>query len=206
MDYERLDPWRLMNSTEQLSEDDLERGLATLNALYDGEIAYADAQVGTVFSLLDRLGMSDNTMVVVLADHGEHLFEQGIFEHGSGLYESVLRVPLIVKYPRDLQENQPSIRHHPVELVDLFPTVAEVAGIAIDQEALELSGRSLLDPRTKPAVIAETDDGRLKSIVKNDLKLIVHRDGGDELFDLRVDAKEQHCTSSNRSGPMSLFS
>ena len=192
VDYESLDQLRLVTSTADVPDDDLERELAIFNALYDGEIAYADAQVGKLFSTLDRLGIQDDTMVVILADHGEYLYERGMFLHDSGLYEAVLRIPLIVKYPAAFQEHQPSVREHPVSLVDLFPTIAEVAGIELDQEAVELHGRSLMGPLTDHFVIAESDDNEFKAILKDGLKLIVNRDQPDELYDVRADWAEEH--------------
>ena len=78
-----------------------------------------------------------------------------------------------------------------MSLVDLFPTIAEVVGIELDQEALELPGRSLLDPLTGHVVIAETDDNVAKAIFKDGLKLIVNRNQPDELYDFRADRTEE---------------
>ena len=191
VDYESVDQERLLMSTADVPDDDLERELAIIKSLYDGEIAYADSQVSKLFTTLDRVGIRDNTMVVILADHGEYLYEKKMFRHGTGLYEPVLRIPLIVRYPVPLQEHQPAVREHPVSLVDLFPTIAEVVGIELDQEALELPGRSLLDPLTGHVVIAETDDNVAKAIFKDGLKLIVNRNQPDELYDFRADRTEE---------------
>jgi len=69
-------------------------------ALYDGEIRYADEAIGRFLARLRSLGLYDTTMVVLSSDHGESLGEQDyFFEHGEYLYDSTLRIPLIVKYP-----------------------------------------------------------------------------------------------------------
>src|SRR4029077_16144393 len=67
---------------------------ARLTALYDGEVAYLDAQLGVLFARLDRRGLLANAIVVVTADHGEQLGEHGMYSHGNTLFEDTIRVPL----------------------------------------------------------------------------------------------------------------
>ena len=66
---------------------------------YIGEIAFADAQIGRLLEALDRRKAPDRTIVVVAADHGESLGDHGERDHGIFVYESVLRVPLIIRAP-----------------------------------------------------------------------------------------------------------
>jgi arylsulfatase A-like enzyme/Tfp pilus assembly protein PilF len=97
---------------------------------YEGEIAYADSQLGRLFEWLRRApnNLYDRTMVVVLSDHGESLGEHGEREHGFFVYDSTVRVPLIIKPPRD--SNIASRRVTPaIETIQMGPTVLELAGI-----------------------------------------------------------------------------
>ena len=98
---------------------------------YRGAIAFTDAQVGRVFDYLDARGLSDNTIVIVTADHGEGLGEHGEETHGFFVYESAMRVPLIVRAPgRGLTPRRVS---QPVRSVDIMPTVLDLIGGAPTQ-------------------------------------------------------------------------
>lgn len=92
------------------------------DALYDGEIAFVDAQVGRLLEFLDRHRLAKNTVVAVVADHGESLGEHGELTHGLLLYEPTLRVPFIVRAPGLLAAGRRV--KSPVGVVDLAPTLA----------------------------------------------------------------------------------
>jgi choline-sulfatase len=93
---------------------------------YRGAIAFTDAQVGRVFDFLDARGLSDNTIVIVTSDHGEGLGEHGEETHGFFVYESSMRVPLIVRAPgRGLTPRRVT---QPVRTVDILPTVLDLLG------------------------------------------------------------------------------
>jgi len=93
---------------------------------YRGAIAFTDAQVGRVFDFLDARGLADNTIVIVTADHGEGLGEHGEETHGFFVYETSMRVPLIVRAPgRGLV---PGRVRQPVRTVDIMPTVLDLLG------------------------------------------------------------------------------
>src|SRR5262245_29595300 len=72
---------------------------ARLQQLYDGEVLYNDSVVAQLFRALERRGDLANTLVIVTADHGEEFGEHGAFSHGASLYQSAIRVPLIVRLP-----------------------------------------------------------------------------------------------------------
>lgn len=93
---------------------------------YDGEIAFADAQLGRLLAELDRRGLRESTIIVVSGDHGESLGEHGELTHGLLLYQPTLRVPLIVAGPADLAAH--GVIETPVSLADIAPTVASMAG------------------------------------------------------------------------------
>jgi choline-sulfatase len=92
---------------------------------YDGEIAFADAQVGRLLAELDRLHLAAGTVVAVAADHGEALGEHGELTHGLLLYEPTLHVPLLLRAPGLVAGK---VVATPVSLVDLAPTLAGLLG------------------------------------------------------------------------------
>ena len=93
---------------------------------YDGEVAYADAQVGRVLAWLDERGLRGRTLVVVTSDHGEGLGEHGEDEHMFFVYDSTLRVPLVFSWPGRLPAGA-RVRGQ-FRSVDLLATVLELAG------------------------------------------------------------------------------
>ena len=105
--------------------DDLAR---TVKHGYLASASYVDAQVGKVLRELDELGLWDNTVVVLWADHGFHLGEQGMWAKATNL-ETSLRVPLIVSTPDDMARGQAS--DGLVGLIDMYPTLCELAGLPV---------------------------------------------------------------------------
>src|SRR4029077_15167789 len=110
---------------------------ATIEERYDGEVRYADAQIARVLAWLDAHALRDRTLVVVAGDHGEGLGDHGERTHGMLLYDSTLRVPLIVSMPGTAAAR----RDEPVSLVDIAPTVLHAAGIVVPPA---MKGRDLL--------------------------------------------------------------
>ena len=96
---------------------------------YRASVSFVDAQVGRVLETLEKTGLDDNTMVIFLSDHGYHLGEHGHWQKQT-LFEDATRVPLIVRSGNE----HPFVwgSDHPVELVDIYPTVAAWAGISHD--------------------------------------------------------------------------
>ncbi len=106
---------------------------------YDGEVAYADELVGRLLSALDRLGRRRDTLVVVTSDHGEGLGEHDESVHGFFVYQSTLRVPLILRGPAV----QPGPRREvTARSVDLLPTVLDLLGV-VPPKDVRFAGRSL---------------------------------------------------------------
>ncbi len=98
-------------------------------ALYDQEIRYLDDGVGELIAALDELGLAENTLVILTADHGESMIEHGIFFDHHGLYDCTLHVPLIARWPGRL----PSGVHlpHTLQVSDIAPTLLDAAGLSI---------------------------------------------------------------------------
>lgn len=106
--------------------------------LYDGEIAYTDEQVARLVRAIDALGVGDQTMLVITADHGEEFGEHGRRQHGSNVTNEILHVPLLLRAPGLLPAGVR--RDGPMGLMDLVPTLLELLG----REAPDnMRGRSL---------------------------------------------------------------
>src|SRR5712691_8800876 len=112
--------------------------------LYEGEIAYADSQLGRLFSWLKKAPNSlyDNTLIVFLSDHGESLGEHGEKEHGFFIYDSTVRVPLVVKPPRRAGF-KPQRVATTVETVQVGPTVLDLV-VAQDSIQKQFEAKSLV--------------------------------------------------------------
>ncbi|MBN1347411.1 MAG: tetratricopeptide repeat protein [Phycisphaerae bacterium] len=108
---------------------------------YDGEIAYADAQLGRLVGALDDLGVRDRTLIVVTSDHGESLGEHGESTHGLLLYDATLLVPLVFSGPPPLPQGVTLSRE--AGLIDVVPTLLDLLGVTIPSD---LDGISLLCP------------------------------------------------------------
>ena len=106
---------------------------------YDGEIAFTDAQIGTLLKKLDQMGLSENTLIVITADHGEGLMQHNWLQHGLNIYEEAVRVPLLVRWPDHIPQGK--IISEPVGLVSLAPTILDLVGIKPGNEPFQ--GQSL---------------------------------------------------------------
>ena len=113
-------------------------------------ISYIDAQVGRVLDELDRSGLSQNTIVVLWGDHGYHLGEHGLWGKTTN-FELDTRVPLIVRSPE--MKSPGKAAWSLVELVDLYPTLAELAGLPATKQ---LEGKSFVPILNDPAAIIKT--------------------------------------------------
>jgi len=101
-------------------------------ALYDGEIRCTDHHLGGLLDHLERAGLDDRTVVVVLSDHGEEFDEHGAFGiHGHTLHDEVIRVPLIVHGPGIARGREVA---RPVALYDLLPTLAELLDLSVPED------------------------------------------------------------------------
>ena len=161
---------------------------------YDGEIAYVDKQLGELFAGLKKDGAWDRIAVIVAGDHGEGLYEHGERMHSQLVYQSTLRVPLIVKTPGAAAG---SVVREPVTLADLAPTILDLARLTVPQGLDGTSLRPLLKGGTLPVrpLYFETFAGALafgwspiEGVRRGPWKLI--RGADTELFDLNTDPNE----------------
>jgi iduronate 2-sulfatase len=101
----------------------------TLRHAYLACVSYVDAQIGRMIAALEKAGIRDNTIIIVWGDHGWHLGEMGIWGKATN-YEVATRVPLIIWTPDMPDKNRGKATNALVELVDIYPTLCDVTGIA----------------------------------------------------------------------------
>lgn len=118
--------------------------------LYDGEIAYADSQLGHFIGTLKKSGVYDKAIIIIVGDHGEGLGEHGEDTHGLFLYDSTLHVPLIVKLPAGAHHGE--VIEKLVRTTDILPTVLALTSTPAPPE---LNGSSLV-----PLINSENDPAR----------------------------------------------
>jgi hypothetical protein len=106
--------------------------LAYIVSQYDGEIAFADHLIGRILDEIDRLGIAEETLVIVTSDHGEEFFEHGHKGHRINLYDESILVPLIARGP-GVAPNAAGIGGQ-VSLIDVAPTILAAAGLPIHAE------------------------------------------------------------------------
>lgn len=125
------------------------RDLERLIALYDGEIAWTDAYVARIRDELERAGVLDDTLIVVTADHGTEFFEHGWKGHRTTLYDEVIHVPLIVRFPRAVEAGTRVAAQ--TRAVDVAPTILDLCRV---EPFADVSGSSLLGLLRDPAARA----------------------------------------------------
>jgi iduronate 2-sulfatase len=170
----------------------------TLRA-YFASVTFVDAQIGRVLDALDRLGLSKTTTVVFWSDHGYHLGEHGGIWQKRTLFEESSRSPLIIRTPSAVGNGYASSRI--VEFIDIYPTLADLVGLAIPNHLVGRSLRPLLDdpahawPHAAFTQILRPGEGKPimgRSIRTEEWRYTEWDEGlaGTELYDHRCDIRE----------------
>lgn len=167
---------------------------------YYASVAYMDAQVGKVLKTLEEEGLEDNTIVIFTSDHGFHLGEHRFWMKVS-LHEESARVPLIIKVPG----KDPGVCHSFAELLDLYPTIAELAGLDYSPHLQGISLTPTLDDPT-----AKVRDVAFSVSVYRGVNAFLLRsekwayiqygedgEAGRELFDMEYDSKQYNNLANN---------
>lgn len=116
---------------------------------YLGEVEYVDRSVGELLDGLDALGLEGETVVVLAADHGEGFDHDHYFGHGNRLYDTLIHVPLIVRWPGG---PPPSSVERQVELIDLYPSILAMLGVALEAEVQGTDFTGSLSSRSSEAL------------------------------------------------------
>ncbi|MCH7958633.1 MAG: sulfatase [Candidatus Hydrogenedentes bacterium] len=141
---------------------------------YDGEIAFTDQQFGRLIDALKELGLYEDTLIIVLSDHGEEFGERGGEHHGTTLHEEQLRIPLIVKFPGNLYAGEQ--RSALLEIVDIAPSILEIVEAAPEPRFqgasfMDIVNDATLDTRTGFASL-RVFKYSMRSAMTSDLKYI----------------------------------
>jgi len=188
-------------------------GVAFASDAYDDCIADLDEQVGKLIDTLDQRGILEHTWLIVVSDHGESFGEHpNTFCHGTSLFDTELRVPLLIIPPSKMQAGAALTVREPVSLRDIAATIADMAGLTTDSS---LPGDSLMRFSKNPSLASGAEPPNLSELVPNDPKsrnfwgvptplspraslkdsewsyLRREVEGGEQLYHLTEDALEQ---------------
>lgn len=175
---------------------------------YDGALTYLDHELGIFFQKLEEMNLSENTLIVLTADHGEEFGEHGVFDHGNSLYLPSLHVPLIITFPGRIPMGVRISR--PVSLKDIPATIVELvdssAAPPFPGPSLAQLWRQPIDTATTTGtpLLAEVNHatghpawfpvskGNMKSVFYNNLCYIKNGDNTEELYNFLEDPWEKH--------------
>jgi arylsulfatase A-like enzyme len=159
---------------------------------YDDEIRYLDHCLGLLFERLKALKVYDNTLLIVVSDHGEAFGEHDVLTHGRTLYEELLRIPMIIKYPAT--HPQRGIIEKRVSLVDIFPTILAFLDFpipaGIDGEILPHSNHPIIAEWHMQWFDPDKYKRDLKAIYQGKEKFIWASNSLHEFYDLEQDPGE----------------
>lgn len=206
------DAWSYVAGMTKMDGRDFE----VLRALYDGELRYLDFRIEEVYSFLKERALLDSTMLVITSDHGENIGEHDLMDHQYCLYDTLLKVPLVIRFPEAFQEGK--VVEEQVQTVDVFPSIIDLLGINDEEVRREVQGETLLpeelEYRKRKFAISEylgpqpsmgslkkrfpeadsihKYDRSLKAVRTGGFKLIKASDGEDELYNIEKDPHENN--------------
>jgi arylsulfatase A-like enzyme len=178
-----------------------QEGLGRFIRAYYAEVLYTDSALGELVDAIDAAGLRDRTLIAVTADHGEGLGQHGLLDHAAHLYDEQIRVPWVLRWPGTLPAG--TRIQTAVGLVDLAPTLAELAGVSFpgtpDGRSVAPALLSGTEPQRSPLLSRrrhyprrfQRQLGTKFSVVVDGWKYIRSTDDPDELYDLNSDREEQ---------------
>ena len=192
--------WRLTKGLDTATPEEVQRARVSYYAL----VRHLDRRVGALLATLDRLGVAENTLVVYLSDHGDHIGERGLFWKHT-LYEESIRVPLIMRWPGHIAAGQ--VVHTPVEVGGLGNTILSLIGSGPLPNATMNSFSGILGStgaasaiQPKPVFVEYCVDSssdwaegcciRQRAVIDGRHKLIYFDGYPTQLFDLEADPME----------------
>lgn len=171
---------------------------------YDGEIRFFDGNIRYLLDALKSLGIYDKTMIIITADHGEGFGEHNNYSHGCAIYQELIKIPLIIKYPRMNNRIITEAIEEPVISIDIMPTILDF--LHINHKEMHLDGVSLLPLFNEkgikylhrsilidnPAIMcADRESIMVRGLIKNNTwKYILRRKPEEELYNLKNDPGE----------------
>lgn len=196
--------WSYSFGLKEYMEEEIELTRLT----YDAALLELDELFERLMVYLEDNGYMDNTVVILTSDHGEHLGEKHMLDHQHSVYEPLARVPMIIRYPKQIPSGR---SQDPVMNYDLFPTVLGLAGIEMPIE-IPSKAISLFNPHKQRKRIMECLDysllgvniikrlypefnptpwqRKLRAVYEDHYKYIWTSDNKSELYDLEADPDE----------------
>ncbi|MCP4876234.1 MAG: choline-sulfatase [Gammaproteobacteria bacterium] len=200
-----MDPYslRLMEQYALKDHPPSEEQVRVARHAYYGSVSYIDDQIGELIKVLKETGLYDNTVIVLTTDHGEMLGEHGLW-YKKSFFEEACRIPLIISHPQIAQRRIGA----DVSLVDLLPTLLEIAGDTAQSSLVEpVAGHSLWSLATDSSTswdhpvyaenLAEGSTTPLLMVKRGQIKYIYSTVDPEQLFDLENDPHEQTNQISN---------
>ena len=173
-----------------------------INALYDAEVRYTDDQMQRIFDALETNGQAQNTVVLIVSDHGEGLGDHNRLSHGHALYEEQLNVVFLLRVPGE--GFTPRVIDFPARTVDVMPTVLDLLGISAGDTPHQgrslgplLAGEDLeIEPSFSHGLSSKAQQ---HSVRTSRWRLIVDDESGaEELYDLETDPGELENLAESR--------
>ncbi len=162
-------------------------------------ITFADAMVGRILDALAKSAYADNTIIILWSDHGYHLGEKWHW-HKQALWDRATRVPMMVVAPGVTSPG--GVCHRPVSLVDIYPTLLDLAGLPPDSDLSGLSLRPLIEAPDaawdRPALVTYLHGNH--ALRTERWSYIRYKDGSEELYDRRQDPHEWVNLASSEPG------
>lgn len=201
----RIEPVNLVPERFYLPEHALgPQDLAVMRALYEGELHHVDRELGTFLSGLEASGVLDSLLLVVTSDHGENFGDHAFIEHQYCLYDTLLHVPLLIRYPQRVPGGRKIT--HSVSTLRVADTILDLIGEAgplvslLQQERPEplFAETERMPPEKLSRVLqdrfSEVANRRfqhqLRSVRAGGYKLVAASDGHEELYHVAVDPLE----------------
>ena len=195
------------NNPAQIT-DDIKRVL--IHGYY-ASTSYVDAQIGKVIDEVDRLGLGENTIIVLWGDHGFHLGDLGIWTKHTN-YEQANRIPILISAPGVTKPD--TVTNQLAESVDIFPTLAELAGLPAPKGPQKIDGKSLVpvlknpDARVRDHAFHAYPKGRMGRAIRTERYRLVEwkKPGADsktaefELYDYEMDPLESKNHAAAKPG------
>jgi arylsulfatase A-like enzyme len=199
------DAWGYMGGVVPMTEADFE----VLRALYDAELFYLDHRIGEVYEFLKEKNLLDNTLLIITSDHGENIGEHNLMDHQYCLYDTLLKVPFIMRLPGIFEGGKRT--GNIVQTTDIVPTIMELLSLKDQRLLEEVQGESLLKDKNERFAISEyiapqppieeiskrypagnfsKYNESLTSMRSHEWKLIVSSNGKDELYNIVEDPDE----------------
>jgi arylsulfatase A-like enzyme len=172
----------------KLNKEDINR----LVSLYDGGIFYTDRQLGLLFDMLKKMGCYDNTIIILTSDHGEGFMEHDLIAHADIMYNEVMRIPLIIRWPE--LGNDVSVNNQ-VRSIDIMPTILDFVGIEPPSRIHGVSLHPMIGGEAKDNLIAFSETERRgfqKAVMDGKDKLLYNcTSKKEEFFNLSKDPGEK---------------